>query len=87
MIYNGIDTDEYRFDERTDALDRHGVAADVPVVLFVGRITRQKGIVHLLDAALEIDDGAQLVFCAGAPDEPEIERATRERVERLRAPA
>jgi starch synthase len=85
VIYNGIDTDEYRFDERTDALDRHGVSADVPVVLFVGRITRQKGIVHLLDAALEIDDAAQLVFCAGAPDEPEIERATRERVERLRA--
>jgi alpha-maltose-1-phosphate synthase len=85
VIYNGIDTDEYRFDERTDALDRHGLAAGVPVVLFVGRITRQKGIVHLLDAALEIDDAAQLVFCAGAPDEPEIERATRERVERLRA--
>ena len=57
----------------------------VPTVLFVGRITRQKGIVHLLDAALEIDPGAQLVFCAGAPDEPEIERATRERAERLRA--
>jgi alpha-maltose-1-phosphate synthase len=85
VIYNGIDTDEYRFDARTDALERHGVAADVPAVLFVGRITRQKGIVHLLDAALEIDGGAQLVFCAGAPDEPEIERATRERVERLRA--
>ena len=53
-------------------------------MLFVGRITRQKGIVHLLDAALEIDPSAQLVFCAGAPDEPEIERATRERAQRLR---
>ncbi|HEY7398131.1 MAG TPA: glycogen synthase [Gaiellaceae bacterium] len=85
VIYNGIDTDEYAPDRGTDALERHGVALDVPIVLFVGRVTRQKGIVHLLDAALEIDGEAQLVFCAGAPDEPEIERATRERVERLRA--
>ena len=85
VVYNGIDTDEYHVDERTDALERHGVAADMPMVLFVGRITRQKGIVHLLDAGLEIDRDAQLVFCAGAPDEPEVERATREGVERLRA--
>jgi len=85
VIYNGIDTEQYRPDPGTDALDRHGISARRPVVLFVGRITRQKGIVHLLDAALEIDVRAQLVFCAGAPDEPEIERATRERVERLRA--
>ena len=85
VVYNGIDTDEYAYDPATDALERHGVAVGVPTVLFVGRITRQKGIVHLLDAALEIDSGAQLVFCAGAPDEPEVERATRERVERLRA--
>jgi alpha-maltose-1-phosphate synthase len=85
VVYNGIDTDEYSYDEGIDALQRHGVTVGVPTVLFVGRITRQKGIVHLLDAALEIDTGAQLVFCAGAPDEPEVERATRERVERLRA--
>jgi len=85
VVYNGIDTDEYHVDERTEALERHGVAADAPIVLFVGRITRQKGIVHLLDAGLEIDGEAQLVFCAGAPDEPEVERATRERVARLRA--
>ena len=85
VIYNGIDTEQYRPDPGIDALEQHGVSPDRPIVLFVGRITRQKGIVHLLDAALEIDRGAQLVFCAGAPDEPEIERATRERVERLRA--
>jgi starch synthase len=85
VVYNGIDTDEYAYDAGTEALERHGVAVGVPTVLFVGRITRQKGIVHLLDAALEIDSGAQLVFCAGAPDEPEVERATRERVDRLRA--
>jgi alpha-maltose-1-phosphate synthase len=85
VVYNGIDTDEYAFDPQIDALERHGVAPDVPIALFVGRITRQKGIVHLLDAGLEIDKSAQLVFCAGAPDEPEVERATRDRVERLRA--
>jgi starch synthase len=85
VIYNGIDTDEYRRDPGTEALERHGVATDEPIVLFVGRITRQKGIVHLLDAALEIDEGAQLVFAAGAPDEPEVERATHEGVDRLRA--
>jgi starch synthase len=85
VVYNGIDTDEYAYDPGTDALERHGVAVGIPTVLFVGRITRQKGIVHLLDAALEIDTGAQLVFCAGAPDEPEVGRATRGRVERLRA--
>ena len=85
VIYNGIDTDEYAPDPGTEALERHGVDPGVPTVLFVGRITRQKGIVHLLDAGLEIDPGAQLVFAAGAPDEPEIERATRERAERLRA--
>jgi starch synthase len=84
VIYNGIDTEQYRPDRSSDALERHGVRTDVPTVLFVGRITRQKGIVHLLDAALELDEGAQLVFAAGAPDEPAIERATRERVERLR---
>jgi len=85
VIYNGIDTERYRPDPRTDVLERRGIAVDRPIVLFVGRVTRQKGIVHLLDAGLEIDPDAQLVFCAGAPDEPEIERATRERVERLRA--
>ena len=52
-------------------------------VLFVGRITRQKGLVHLLDAALEIAPGAQLVLCAGAPDAPEIARR-RERAANVR---
>jgi starch synthase len=85
VVYNGIDTELYRPDRRTDALEKHGVDPGAPTVLFVGRITRQKGIVHLLDAALEIDANAQLVFAAGAPDEPEIERATREGAERLRA--
>jgi starch synthase len=84
VIYNGIDTDEYAPDPHTDALERHGVRTDAPIVLFVGRITRQKGIVHLLDAGRLIEGDVQLVFAAGAPDEPEVERATRERAERLR---
>jgi starch synthase len=85
VIYNGIDTDEYAPDPHTDALERRGVRTDVPIVLFVGRITRQKGIVHLLDAGRLIEEDVQLVFAVGAPDEPEVERATRERAERLRA--
>ena len=50
VIHNGIDADFYRPDPTTDALARHGVDATVPYVLFVGRITRQKGIVHLVRA-------------------------------------
>ena len=84
VVYNGIDTHQYQPDPKTDALQKHGIDPDLPTVLFVGRITRQKGIVHLLDAALEIAPEAQLVFCAGAPDEPEIERATRERAAKVR---
>ena len=72
VIYNGIDTDEYRPDPGTDVLERHGIDPERPSVVFVGRITRQKGLTHLLDAAVEIDPAAQLVLCAGAPDTPEI---------------
>src|SRR5581483_1457796 len=59
--------------------------ASAPSVMFVGRITRQKGIGHLLDAAAHFDEGAQLVLCAGAPDTPEIGAEVRARVEALRA--
>jgi starch synthase len=72
VIHNGIDPDEYRPDHGTDVLDRYGVDPARPSVVFVGRITRQKGVTHLLDAALEIDPSAQLVLCAGAPDTAEI---------------
>jgi starch synthase len=76
VIHNGIDVDEYRPDERTDALERHGVDPGRPMVLFVGRITRQKGIVHLLRAARDIDPAAQIVLAAAAPDTPEIAAQT-----------
>jgi alpha-maltose-1-phosphate synthase len=72
VIYNGIDTSLYRPVAETDALERHGVDPERPFVLFVGRITRQKGIVHLARAIAAIDSEAQVVLCAGQPDTPEI---------------
>ncbi|MGI8848478.1 MAG: glycogen synthase [Candidatus Dormibacteria bacterium] len=83
VIHNGIDPYEYRRDEGTDALLRHGIDPRRPSVVFVGRITRQKGIVHLLDAAGEIDPVAQIVLLAGAPDTPEIAAEFRERYQAL----
>lgn len=71
VIRNGIDTDEYTPDNRTDVLERYGVDPDRPSVVFVGRITRQKGLPVLLRAAARLDPSAQLVLCAGAPDTPE----------------
>jgi alpha-maltose-1-phosphate synthase len=85
VIYNGIDSEEYRPGFETDALERHGVDRERPSVVFVGRITRQKGVPYLLDAALEFVENAQLVLCAGAPDTPEIEAEVERRVARLRA--
>jgi len=85
VVHNGIDADEYRPDPATDVLERVGVDPDRPSVMFVGRVTRQKGIAHLLDAAEHFDPGAQLVLCAGAPDTPEIGAEVRARVAALRA--
>jgi starch synthase len=84
VIYNGIDTEQYRPDPGTDVLERYGVDPARPSVVFVGRITRQKGVTYLCDAALELDADAQLVLCAGAPDTPEIETEIRAKVERVR---
>ena len=72
VIHNGIDPDEYRPRRSPETLRRLGVDPDVPIVLFVGRITRQKGILHLVRAARQLTPGVQLVLCAGAPDTPEI---------------
>ena len=72
VIHNGIDTDEYRPQDASDALARYGIDPSVPYVLFVGRITRQKGIVHLVRAIRHLDPGFAIVLCAGAPDTPEI---------------
>ncbi|MER5428371.1 glycogen synthase [Streptomyces sp. NPDC002588] len=78
VVHNGIDTALYRPDHGTDALTRIGVDPDRPFVLFVGRITRQKGVPHLLRAVRDIDPSAQVVLCAGAPDTPEIDQEFRD---------
>ncbi|TVZ00750.1 glycogen synthase [Trebonia kvetii] len=72
VIHNGIDTAEYAPDAGTDVLERHGIDLSRPYVIFVGRITRQKGVPVLLRAAASLDPSAQLVLCAGAADTPEL---------------
>jgi glycogen synthase len=84
VIHNGIDLEHYRPTPDPGVLARHGVKPDVPVVLFVGRITRQKGIVHLVKALPYLQPGAQVVLCAGAPDTPEIAREMADAVEQAR---
>lgn len=72
VIHNGIDLSEYSAVENPSALKALGVDPDRPYVLFVGRITRQKGIIHLVRAIRHLNSGFQIVLCAGAPDTPEI---------------
>jgi len=72
IVHNGIDTHEYHPDQGSDLLARFGIDPSVPYVLFVGRITRQKGIVHLVRAIRHLDPGFSVVLAAGAPDTPEI---------------
>lgn len=83
VIHNGIDPTDWQPDTSLDALHEHGVDPDRPSVVFVGRITRQKGVVHLLDAAEHLPAGTQLVLCAGAPDTKEIAEEFRTRVAEL----
>ena len=72
VIYNGINLQQYITTSKTSTLDEYGVDKTKPYVLFVGRITRQKGIIHLVNAINYIDPDTQIVLCAGAPDTPEI---------------
>ncbi|MEU0666324.1 glycogen synthase [Streptomyces lavendulocolor] len=83
VVHNGIDTTVQRPDHRVAALERHGVDATRPIVLFVGRVTRQKGLPQLLRAAFELDPAAQLVLCCGQPDTPEIAAETAALVDEL----
>ena len=85
VIYNGIDLQEYHKVDSTDVLARYGIDPGKPFVLFVGRIARQKGIVHLARAIRFMDPGFQVVLCAGAPDTPEIAEEMKTAVEQAKA--
>ncbi len=72
VVHNGIDTARYHSGGETSALESRGIDPARPYVLFVGRITRQKGIAHLVRAAEHFDDSVPLVICASSPDTPEL---------------
>jgi len=84
VIHNGIDLEEYRQRRDDEVLKRHGIDPARPFILFVGRITRQKGIIHLVRALRHLDPGFQVVLCAGAPDTPEIAAEMKAAVEEAR---
>jgi alpha-maltose-1-phosphate synthase len=85
VIYNGIDVTEYSPTPDPAVLQSYHIDSDRPFVLFVGRITRQKGILHLIEAIRYLRPGVQVVLCAGAPDTPEIGQEMAARVERARS--
>jgi starch synthase len=85
VVHNGIDTDLYRPVVDTEVIERLGLDPARPIVSFVGRITRQKGVPHLLRAALAFDPAAQLALLAGAPDTEELAAETEAAVGRLRS--
>ena len=85
VIHNGIDLNQYRPAHGPSVLREFQIDAGIPYVLFVGRITRQKGIIHLVNAIRHFQPGVQVVLCAGAPDTPEIAREMSEAVDRARA--
>jgi alpha-maltose-1-phosphate synthase len=87
VIYNGIDLQQYQWTPDKSALEKYGVDPTRPYVLFVGRITRQKGVTHLVDAIPYLPQGTQVVLCAGAPDTPEIAAEMRAKVDVARAKA
>jgi starch synthase len=85
LIYNGIDLREYQRDTATDVLERLGIDPTQPYAVFVGRVTRQKGIVHLLEAARHIDPRVHIVLCAGEADTPELKQEVESLVVELEA--
>ena len=85
VIHNGIDLDQYRKVDSTVALKRYGIDANKPYVLFVGRITRQKGFQHLIRAIQFMDRDIQIVLCAAAPDTPGMAQEMKTAVEEAKA--
>ena len=85
VIHNGVDTQEYRRVQSREGLDALGIDTTLPTVVYLGRITRQKGLPHLLDAAELLPARTQLVLCAGSPDTPEIGEEVAARVAALQA--
>jgi starch synthase len=85
IVHNGIDTDFYAPDPDTSVLERLGVDLDRPSAVFVGRITRQKGVPHLLRAAIAFDPEVQVVLLAGAADTPELKAETDAAIAELHA--
>ncbi|SED91918.1 glycogen synthase (ADP-glucose) [Ruania alba] len=86
VVHNGIDLDSWKRPEATEAAEiarKHGVDPDRPAVIFVGRITRQKGLPHLLAAVRDLPEEVQLVLCAGAPDTKELATEVSEAVAEL----
>lgn len=84
VIYNGIDPRQYRRTENPAVLTAYGIDPARPYVLFVGRLTRQKGILHLVNALPHLREGTQVVLCAGAPDTAQIDQEMRDRVAAVR---
>ncbi|BFU44337.1 glycogen synthase [Krasilnikovia sp. MM14-A1004] len=85
VVYNGIDTEQYKPDRGTDVVERLGIDPARPSVVFVGRITRQKGLPYLMRACRDLPPQAQIVLLAGAPDTPEIAAEVEELAAELRA--
>ncbi len=85
VIHNGIDLNQYRKVDSTGAIKRYGIDPSRPYLLFVGRITRQKGFQHLVRAIQFMDRDFQIVLCAAAPDTPQLAEEMRIAVERAEA--
>ena len=91
VVHNGIDLEAWKHPQGQEAdaqaaatLKRLGIAPDRPTIVFVGRITRQKGLPHLLRACEQLPADVQVILCAGAPDTPEIKAEVEGLVARLR---
>jgi starch synthase len=84
VIHNGIDLKQYKRNMDRDMLDKYKIDRNAPYILFVGRITRQKGIIHLVNAIKYINSGHQIVLCAGAPDTKEIAQEMEDAVAKVK---